>query len=256
MSIKRTAKKPGFEGPGLNCGGEIKMQLLERELGEISIKAAAMSVAAGEMYQDAIKALLNHDTELAADVIKRDSLVDMYELEIDEMCLKFLALYVPKAMELRYVVAVLRFIVEIERVADHSKAVCRQVRDYHCAALLPSLPDFEHILTLTLRMLREATDTFFERNDQKYEAIIETDKNVGQLQKSLNASLAELINVDSGNIGGAIILLNIVRRVERIGDHAKNIAELVPYVATGKVIRHKGGSKNLPVSGCGANEGL
>lgn len=220
------------------------MQLMERELGDISVRAAAMSVAAGEMYRDAIKALLNHDTELAAEVIERDRQVDGYELEIDEMCLKFLALYAPKAMELRYVVAILRFIVEIERVADHSKAVCRQVRDYHCAALLPSLPDFEHILTLTLQMLREATDTFFEKNDRKCEAIIETDKQVGQLQKSLNAGLAELINADSANIDGAVILLNIVRRVERIGDHAKNIAELVPYVATGKVVRHKGSSHN------------
>ena len=220
------------------------MQLMERELGDISVRAAAMSVAAGEMYQDAIKALLNHDTELAAAVIERDRQVDGYELEIDEMCLKFLALYAPKAMELRYVVAILRFIVEIERVADHSKAVCRQVRDYHCAALLPSLPDFEHILTLTLQMLREATDTFFEKNDRKCEAIIGTDKQGGQLQKSLNAGLAELINADSANIDGAVILLNIVRRVERIGDHAKNIAELVPYVATGKVVRHKGSSHN------------
>lgn len=215
------------------------MQLMERELNNIRIKAASMSVTSGEMYLEAIKALLTHDVEMARQVVERDRLVDIYELEIDEMCLKFLALYAPKAMELRYVVAVLRFIVELERVADHSKAICRQVIDHHCASLLPGLPDFEEMLQLTLQMLREATDTFFEKNDQRHEAIIETDKMVGQLQKSLNNSLAALIRDDPGSLAEAVVLLNIVRRVERVGDHAKNIAELVPYIASGKVVRHK-----------------
>lgn len=215
------------------------MQLMERELNNIRIKAASMSVTSGEMYQEAIRALLNHDVELARQVVERDRLVDIYELEIDEMCLKFLALYAPKAMELRYVVAVLRLIVELERVADHSKAVCREVIGFHCASLLPGRPDFGEILSLTLNMLREATDAFFEKNDQRHEAIIETDKKVGRLQQSLNNSLAALIRDDPDNIEGAVVLLNIVRRVERVGDHAKNIAELVPYIASGKVVRHK-----------------
>lgn len=215
------------------------MHLMQRELNNIKIKAASMSVTSGEMYQDAIRALLSHDADLARRVVERDRLVDIYELEIDDMCLKFLALYAPRAMELRYVVAALRFIVELERVADHSKAVSRQVVDHHCAALTPLLPDLEPILTLTQQMLREATDAFFEKDDQRSEAIIATDKKVGQLQRSLNANLAQLIRDDPGNIDEAIILLNIVRRVERIGDHAKTIAELAPYVASGKVIRHK-----------------
>jgi phosphate transport system protein len=124
-------------------------------------------------------------------------------------------------------------------VADHSKAVCRQVLDYHCASLLPLLPDFEAMLQLTLQMMREATDAFFEKNEQRYEAIKETDKEVGRLQKSLIAALLELIRGDSAYVDGSVILLNIVRRVERIGDHAKTIAELAPYTATGKVVRHK-----------------
>lgn len=215
------------------------MQLMAREMANIKIKAASMSVTANEMYRDAIGALLNHDINLACRVVERDRMVDIYELEIDEMCLKFLALYAPKAQELRYVVAVLRFIVELERVADHSKAVCRQVRDHHCAALLPLLPDFEDILTLTQQMLRESTDSFFETDDHRYEGIGETDKKVGHLQRNLNASLAALIREDAAHIDDAVVLLNIVRRVERIGDHAKTMSELVPYVATGKVIRHQ-----------------
>ncbi len=215
------------------------MQLMERELGNIKIKAASMSVTATEMYQWAIRAFLEHDTDLARQVVERDRLVDIYELEIDEMCLRFLALYAPKAMELRYVVTVFRFIMELERVADHSKAVCRQVLDYHLAALLPFLPDFEAMLNLTLSMIREATDAFFEKNDRRYEEIAKMDKEVGRLQRSLIAALLELIKNDSAHTEGAVVLLNIVRRVERIGDHAKTIAELAPYAATGRVVRHK-----------------
>jgi phosphate transport system protein len=138
------------------------------------------------------------------------------------------------------VVATLRFIVEVERVADHSKALCRQVLDYHCAALLPQLPDFAAMLNLTLQMMREATDAFFEKNEEQYAAIKATDKEVGRLQKSLVAALVEMIKNNPDNSEGAVILLNIVRRVERIGDHAKTISELATYAATGKVVRHKG----------------
>jgi phosphate transport system protein len=111
--------------------------------------------------------------------------------------------------------------------------------DYHCAALLPLLPDFEAMLQLTLSMMHEATNAFFEKNEKSYEAIKETDKEVGRLQRSLIAALLDLIRGDSAHVEGAVILLNIVRRVERIGDHAKTIAELAPYAATGKVVRHK-----------------
>jgi phosphate transport system protein len=220
------------------------MQLMERELGNIKIKAASMSVTATEMYHDAIRAFLEHDTDLAKQVVERDRVVDVYELEIDEMCLRYLALYAPKAVELRYVVSVLRFIVEVERVADHSKAVCRQVLDYHCASFLPLLPDMEAMLNLTFGMMREATDAFFEKDDSRYAAIKATDKEVGRLQKNLIAALLELIKSDASNSEGAVILLNIVRRIERIGDHAKTIAELAPYTATGKVVRHGSVIKN------------
>jgi phosphate transport system protein len=212
---------------------------MERELNNIRIKVASMSVTASAMYQEAFQALMQHDADLAREVVARDRLVDMYELEVDEMCLKFLALYAPKAAELRYVVAVLRLIIELERVADHSKVIARQVFDSHCASLLTQLPDFEAIYNLTLQMLREATDIFFEKNDQRSDAIIETDREVGRLQGKLNHSLVTLIKDDSSNAEGAVALINVVRRLERIGDHAKNIAELVPYISSGQVIRHQ-----------------
>ena len=213
--------------------------IIETELNNIKVKVAAMSVAAGEMYRDAVTALEAHDAELAECVVRRDRLVDALELDIDEMCLKFLALYAPKAMELRYVVAVLRLIIELERIADHSKVIARQVFDYHCASLLPFLPDFKAIVELSQKMLRDAMDEFFEKNDYHYNAIIEMDKEVGRLQGSLNHNLVTLINQDPANTDGAIALINVGRRLERIGDHAKNIAELAPYIFSGKVVRHK-----------------
>lgn len=218
--------------------------IIETEINHIRVKVAAMSVAAAEMLRDAVIALGTHDAEMAECVVRRDRLVDALELDLDEMCLKFLALYAPKAMELRYVVAVLRLIVELERVADHSKVIARQVFNYHCASLLPVLPEFKDIVELAQKMLREAMDTFFEKNEQHYDAIIAADKDVGLLQKKLNQSLVTLINQDSSNTDEAIALINVIRRLERIADHAKNIAELVPYIFSGKVVRHKDVSIN------------
>ena len=215
------------------------IQGLDRELHAIREKVAAMSVGVGDMYLDALRALSTHDSALADNVVARDRKIDLLELELDELCLNALARYAPKAAELRYVVAILRLIVDLERIGDHSKVIARQVFNSHCAPLLPLLPDFEDIARRPYQMLNEAIETFFEKNDKKYKAILESDEEVGRLQKNLNQSLVMLIHRDSANTDDAIALINVIRRMERVADHAKNIAELAPYISSGAVIRHK-----------------
>ncbi|MDR1084835.1 MAG: phosphate signaling complex protein PhoU [Deltaproteobacteria bacterium] len=215
------------------------MEAIELEVQNIKEKISAMSVTAANMYLDALRSLSTHDVPLALEVIDRDKEVDRLELIIDEMCLTFLARYAPKAGELRFVVAILRLIIELERIGDHSKVMARQVVKFHLAPTLNALPEWQEISILPYQMLNEAVDTFLETNVTKYAAIIKTDETVGRLQKSLNESLVSLIRRDTTHTWPAVSLINIIRRLERIADHAKNIAELVPYCATGEVIRHR-----------------
>ncbi|MDR1606785.1 MAG: phosphate signaling complex protein PhoU [Deltaproteobacteria bacterium] len=213
------------------------MEFMEIDIQNIKEKLSEMSVLVANMYMDAIRSLTVHDEVLAREVIGRDQEADTMALEIDEMCLRFLARYAPKAAELRFVVAILRLIVELERVGDHSKVMAKQALKYHLAPTLKSLPEFGEISILPYQMLSEAMDAFLGGWPEKFKILEKTDETVGALQKSLNESLVALIKKDTARTGSAIALINIIRRLERIADHAKNIAEMVPYLTVGEVAK-------------------
>ncbi|MDR2422892.1 MAG: phosphate signaling complex protein PhoU [Deltaproteobacteria bacterium] len=215
------------------------MEIMETDIQNIKEKFSAMSVLVANMYMDALRSLALHDEALADSVIERDHEADRLELELDEMCLRFLARFSPKASELRFTVAILRLIVELERIGDHSKVLARQVAKFHLAPMLRDLPEFQEISILPYQMLNEAIDAFLAGDAEKFPIIIRTDETVGALQKSLNESLVALIKKDASRTGPAIALVNIIRRLERIADHAKNIAEMVPYVTVGEVVKGK-----------------
>ncbi|MDR1576777.1 MAG: phosphate signaling complex protein PhoU [Deltaproteobacteria bacterium] len=203
----------------------------------IKEKLSEMTVLVANMYKDAITSLTVHDEALALEVIERDALADKLEWRIDDMCLKFLARYAPKAAELRFVVAILRLIIELERIGDHSKVMARQVAKFHLAPTLKSLPQFQEIAILPFQMLNEAMDAFLAGRADRFRILEKTDQTVGALQKSLNESLVALIKKDTDRTGAAISLINIIRRLERVADHAKNIAEMAPYVTDGAVVK-------------------
>ncbi|MDR1870565.1 MAG: phosphate signaling complex protein PhoU [Deltaproteobacteria bacterium] len=215
------------------------MDIMDLDIQNIKENFSAMSVLVANMYMDALRSLAVHDEELAQKVIARDLEADRLELDLDELCLRFLARYSPKAAELRFVVAILRLIVELERIGDHSKVMARQVSRFHLAPMLKALPEFQEISILPYQMLNEAIDAFLSGDAEKYPVIIRTDETVGALQKSLNESLVALIKKDTSRVGPAISVINIIRRLERIADHAKNIAEMVPYVTVGEVVKGK-----------------
>jgi phosphate transport system protein len=215
------------------------MQIKDQELNSIRVKIAAMCELVTGMCREGIKALNTNDQQLADAVVTRDIKVDALELELEEMCLKFLALYAPKAFELRYVVAVSRLINDLERIADHSKSIARQVQAHYCAPILAELPDFVKMTDLADEMLAEAVEAFFKADSRKYAELREKDKIVGEFQRRLNQKLITIISGEVNQIDGAVSLLNVIRRLERIADHAKNMALMIPYIADGTVMRHK-----------------
>jgi phosphate transport system protein len=213
----------------------------EERLRRIKVKAAEMSSLAVEMYRDAVRAVTAHDLALGGDVRDRDDRVDLLEVELEAMCLSFLALHAPKASELRYVAAVLRLICDVERVGDHSAIIAWSVFRHSYLPFLESLPDFGGISELAGRMLAAAAESFFAIDTAVYGRLCEDDQEIGRLQKELNRSLVDHITGDPVGALDAVSLINVIRRVERVADHAKNIAALAPYVADGAVVRHGGG---------------
>jgi phosphate transport system protein len=200
------------------------------------------------MFKDAVKALYLHDQTLAKAVVARDVVVDEHETELEALCLKFLALYAPKAFELRYVAAASRMSDNLERVADHSAALAREVQSRHLSPLATALPAFLKMTDLAAEMIAEAVDSFFRIDAGKHQSLAASDLVVGQLQRELNAALVARISQDPDVALEAVSLINVVRRIERAADHAKNISALVPYVASGTVLRRQGGEE--PEAAC------
>lgn len=205
---------------------------------------AAMCEMVTGMCRDGILALNSNDQKLADEVVRRDAQVDDLELELGEMCLRFLALHAPKAYELRYAVAVSRIINDFERIADHSKAIARQVNEHYCPPILAQLPDFISLTGLVVGMLAEAVEALFKSDVHKYADLVKKDRVVGEYQRGINQRLVDIITRETNNISAAVSLINVVQRLERIADHAKSVAMLVPYMVDGTVMRHKNKAAN------------
>ena len=215
------------------------MPTAEQAINNIRVKVAAMCGLVSDMFRDGVLALRANDQKMADEVGSRDIKVDDLEVELEEMCLRFLALHAPKAFELRYAVAVSRMISDLERIADHSKAIARQVHEHYCAPILAALPDFARLTELADEMLTEACEAFFKTAVDRHAGLVKKDRLLGALQRDLNRRLLEVIAERGDSIDGAVALINVIRRLERVGDHAKAIARLAPYIADGTVMRHK-----------------
>gem|GEM_PF-284470 len=216
------------------------MPTAEQAISNIKIRVAAMCELVTGMCREGIMAFCSNDQKLAHEVVSRDAQVDDLEMELEEKCLRFLALHAPKAFELRYAVAVSRMINDLERIADHSKSIARQVHEHYCAPVLPMLPDFTRLTDLVSGMLNEAVEAFFKSDTGKYAELAEKDRAVGEYQRSLNQKLVEIISREANHIDGAVALINVIRRLERIADHAKSVTLLIPYIVDGSIMRHKG----------------
>jgi phosphate transport system protein len=216
------------------------MLLVEEKIRKIKVKSAEMSSHVVGMFSDAVRAVGIHDIALGGVVRDRDDMVDTLEVELEAMCLTLLALHAPKASELRYVAAVLRLICDLERVGDHSAIIASSVFRHSYVALLDSLPDFGKMAAKAGVMLGDAAESFFSSDPLSYGYLCGEDVEIGRLQTELNKSLVGLITEDPTGAIDAISLINVIRRVERVADHAKNIAALAPYVVDGTVVRHGG----------------
>ena len=190
------------------------------------------------MLHQAFTALRIQDREAALEVVARDSLVDSLETEIEGMCLAFLARYAPKAFELRYVVAVTRLVSDMERIADNSVAICRESLSRHLSPILAGLPLFPDFTTLAASMVDRAVAGVLAVDDSVQPKIASDDKIVGQYQRELHQALVARLSADPDGASELVSVIGVVRRIERVADHAKNMAAMIPYVTEGRLVRH------------------
>lgn len=209
-----------------------------RELREIHAHVLRMGALVSGQVRDAVRALVDGDGELATSVIARDPEVNAMEVSIDQECSLVLVRRQPAAGDLRLVFAVIKTVIDLERVGDLAKRLAKTVLE---ASSPPEMTtQIRHLGESVLAILERSLDAFARMDVQTALLIRGEDKEVDAQCKAVSRQLLTYMMEDARTISAGLALVWAARSLERMGDHAKNIAEYVFYAALGKDLRHMG----------------
>jgi phosphate transport system protein len=212
---------------------------LDKELTELKEKLLAMASHAIVAVRNAIKALVDRDDDLARKVKEDDDILDRLEIEIDEQAIVLLS-KAPLATDLRLITIAMKISHDLERVADEATTIARRALELSQEPQLKPYVDIPRMATMGLDMLKEGLDAFVNREPDKARALVARDQEVDSLNKQLQRELASYMVERPSTITRCLHLMTISKCLERIADHATNIAEEVVYLYEAKDIRHSG----------------
>ena len=211
----------------------------DHELGELKQKLLAMAGHAEAAVNRAIEALTTRNYDLALQVKENDRVIDQFEVEIDEMAIHILA-QAPLASDLRLVMVAMKISQNLERVGDEASKIAKRARDLSQEPPLKLVVDLPRMAGLALGMLKGSLDTFVNHDPAAARALIPCDKEVDRLNKEINRALVQQMVDDTGTIARCLHLMVVSKSLERIADHATNVAEDVVYLCEAQDIRHTG----------------
>ncbi|MCS7338530.1 MAG: phosphate signaling complex protein PhoU [Verrucomicrobiae bacterium] len=209
----------------------------EHELNELKQRLLEMASYAETAVRQAIEALTTRNEQLAVAVRDNDAILDKFEVEIDEMAIALLA-RAPLASQLRLVTVAMKISQNLERVGDEAAKIAKRARDLCRQPPLKAPPDLSAMATVALSMLKAALDAFVNHDPAAARAVIQRDIEEDTLHKQVRRELAKLMMENPENVNRALDLLTAAKCLERIADHATNIAEEVVYLYEGQDIRH------------------
>jgi len=210
----------------------------DMELRELKEKLLYEGGLVERAIQDSINALLERRSEMAEKVIENDDVVNAKEIEIDEFCLKLLALRQPAARDLRLITTAIKINYDLERIGDLAVNVCERVLELNKEPQLKPYIDIPTMANTVQLMLKESLDAFVKEDVELALKVTRDDERVDQLLDQVFRELLTYMMQDMRTISRATRVMFISKSLERIADHAVNIAELVIFMAEGKIIRH------------------
>jgi phosphate transport system protein len=217
----------------------------ENELAGLKEKLLTMASHAEAAVAKSIKALVDRDDELARRVMGDDVIVDQLEIEIDELSIQLLS-KAPLATDLRLITMTMKISNHLERVSDEATTIARRSLELSLEPQLKPYVDIPRMAAMALDMLKEALDAFVNRNPEKARAIVPRDKEVDLLNKQLHRELSSYMVERPSTITRCLNLMVISKSLERVADHAANVAEEVVYLYEARDIRHS--SKAAPAA--------
>ncbi|MGV3773499.1 MAG: phosphate signaling complex protein PhoU [Verrucomicrobiales bacterium] len=212
----------------------------DQELDQLKQMLLTMASHAETAVKNSIRALLERDDDVARQVKADDSILDHYEVEIDEKAISMLALKAPLATDLRLITVAMKISRDLERVGDEATTISRRTLELNQEPQLKPYVDIPRMATMGLEMLKEALDAFVHKDPAKARLVIPRDKEVDALNRQLHRELVSFVIEKPATITRCLNLMVISKSLERIADHATNIAEEVVYLYEGRDIRHTG----------------
>ncbi len=188
--------------------------------------------------RDSVSSLVNRDDDLARRVIEGDQVINTYDVKIDEECIRLLALTQPMAKDLRFITTAMKITTDLERIADNAVNIAERALELNKEPILKPYIDIPKMRNIASGMVRDAIDAFI-RGDKKlaFDVIVRDDE-VDDLNSMVCEELTFIITQDPRTAWRAMKITYVSKYLERIADHATNIAEMVIYMVDGKIIRH------------------
>ena len=209
------------------------------ELRTLKDKLLLMAGVVEEHIASAMRALGDRDVATAEKVERSDRQVNVLEMEVDELCIRLLALRQPAASDLRFIAAALKIVTDLERMGDLAVNIAERAEALaRSPQLLPQI-DLAPIATATQAMLKDSLDAFVRGDDRKAEEVLRRDQVIDDLFVEAFNALVESMKRDPSSIERSIGLMFIAKHLERVADHATNVGEMVIYLVRGKDVRHQ-----------------
>jgi len=211
---------------------------LERSLNNLTKNLIILSSISEENVKLSIKSLYQRNIDTALKVIENDKKIDAKEIDIEEECLKIIALYQPVAIDLRRLIVILKINNDLERIGDLAKNISRHVIKIIEKKEKTLNIDIEKISNKVLFMLKLSINSLVKTDGKFATIVLDTDNEVDEMNRDITISLIQSLRNDPENTDLYIQHIHIIRHLERIADHATNIAEDIIYLINGKIVRH------------------
>ncbi|RLS51541.1 MAG: phosphate transport system regulatory protein PhoU [Planctomycetota bacterium] len=212
---------------------------IDRQIGNLKEKIRRVGTVVEEAISKSISAVINRDVQLAQRVLANDEAIDRMEVEVEEECLKILALYQPVAADLRFVVAVLKINNDLERMGDLAKNIAKRVAQLEGAGPVDLPPEIRTMAMQAEEMVRECLAAVIDADPVLARRIREQDDVVDEARQKVRKRILAGIKEHPENVEVLLRVNSITKHIERIADMATNVAEDVIYMVEGDIVRHR-----------------
>jgi phosphate transport system protein len=210
----------------------------EEELRGLRSSLLKMGGLVERQIAEAVEALVDRDDDHAREVIARDADVNRMDIENDETCIRLLALHQPAASDLRFITTGLKITVDLERIGDNAVNICERALELNQEPLIKPYIDIPRMAAIAQSMVKDSLDALMREDTELARAVVDRDDEVDQLNFQIYRELLSYMAEDPHTIPRATRILFISKYLERIADHATNIAEMVVFMVNGKTIKH------------------